>query len=212
MGKSVELAKKVYDRVKRKLISTACFEFREMEDILNNHGFSGQFWSLKFDIEAARKNYPTIEKSKLSSLEKRLNFRLPPSYALYLCEIANGGIGGWSSLIYPLSQEEIPVDDDLVVENFPRLEVHDPPTEITELDVWEEKHRTGRGLVLSEIDNGDDVFIVCKGDLPGSVWWWHYSNSRYVPLAADFLSFLIKNLLHTEKMVDVILKNLAGHN
>lgn len=195
MGESVELAKDIYIRVKRKLISLAVLDYVKVQEILDKNGFIGQFWSLKFDIEAACKNYPTLDASKLSNIEKSLNFQLPLSYKLYLREIANGGIGGWSSLIYPLSNDEIPQKDDLIVENFPNLEVHYSPTEIAELDLWEEKHLTGSGLILSQIDNGDDVFIVCKGNLPGSVWWRHCSESRYVPLAEDFLGFFNKELV-----------------
>lgn len=210
MDKSIEFAKYVYDRVKSKLAIIANFEEHDMKEVLKDNGFSGQFWSLKFYIDAARENYPTLDRLQLSSLEKSLNFRLPPSYLLYLNEIANGGIGGWSSLIYSRSPQEITDEIDLVVMNFPTFEVYYSPTKIPELDLWEEKYSTGKGLILSEIDNGDYIFLVCKGFLPGTVWWSHLNESRYVPLAEDFLSFLIKNLLHTEKMVDVIIKNLSG--
>ncbi len=211
MNNSLKLAKSVFNRVKRKLNLLRALENVDMEDILNKNGFSGQFWSLKFDIEASGKDYPTLGKSKLSDLENSLNFRLPPSYSAYLSEIANGGIGGWSSIIYALSPEEIPKDDDLIVENFPLLEIYYAPTAIDEFNAWDEKYLTGKGLILSQIDNGDDIFIICEGNLPDSVWWWHSSTFRYVPLAKDFLSFFLKNLLHTEKMVDVIFMKLAEY-
>lgn len=201
---TIQTAKETYKRVNLKLRMLKEIDPAFASKILQENGYSGQFWSLKLDIAESFKDNFKLSFNELSFFESELNTKFPECYKHYLTQIANGGIGGWTVPIISLNSKLIAQQELEESVNFPTMKTYNMPFKEDDYAKWLETYNGGLNLVFSQIDNGDEIFIVLEGHLPGSVWWYHCDDLQIKPLAANFIDFLYKNLNHTEKMIDIL--------
>ena len=153
----------------------------------------GRAWFLK--LHEGLKGTPPLDAVVLAGLD----FELPADYRHFLLDIASGGLASDFGLLpFTLQNAEE------LVHNFERFEEYRVADfeDASDDEYWLPQFHGARGVLLGqEAYNGHEVFMVCEGHLPGSVWLFDQNSHVFAPLARSFEEHVSKNLENLQGML-----------
>lgn len=198
-----------HQRVEGKLKNLLDCDHQKMEKFLNDNGYPGRFWMLRIFLDTVvdpsnHGKFKCLTSTEIDQIEKNIGVSLSPDYREYVSKISNGGLASLGPI------EPMELSDDLSFFdcwNFPNYFGYKVPESETQANEFEDQYLNGKGFVFASFDNGDDLFVVFDGHIPGSVWKYNCDQNSYSPVALTFFTHLKQSLDKLENLANCLLRH-----